>query len=697
LIKARAVAGDLEAGEAIIRDLAPFVWRKYLDFAAIADVHAMKRQINAVKGFADIAVAGHNIKLGAGGIREIEFFAQTQQLIAGGRQRDLRVRDTLPALDALVARGWIKDTVRDELGAAYCFLRRIEHRLQMTADEQTQELPTDATALERLAQFSGYADMAAFSAALTPVFETVQRHYRALFESSPGLTSLGANMVFAGEIDDPATVAALTEMGFSQPSSVLATVRGWHHGRYAAVRSPRARERLTEVQPILIAALGASADADQAFGNFDRFLAELPEGVQLFSLLRANPNLLRLVADVMGTAPRLARTMSRRRRVLDAVLDPKTFGALPTRKELDAVMASDAPPTAALDQVLDQVRVIGQEQSFLIGVRVLTGTVHAGQAGHAYARLAETLIGRVQAAVEVDIAATNGRVPGGEAVVIAMGKLGGREMTAASDLDLILIYDCDADAALSDGGKPLAPAQYYGRLTQRLISGLSAPTSEGQLYDVDMRLRPSGQKGPLATSITSFKHYHAGDAWTWEHLALTRARAVSGPEVLTTNVSAVIRGILTRKRDRAKTAFDVLEMRRLIATEKGSDQLWNLKQVRGGLVDVEFIAQYLQLVSAADHPDVLDTNTVGALSKLAEAGVVSQGDADVLIGAGRLLHDLGQIQRLCQDTDFDPVTAPAGLKQLMMQAAQVPSFSVLEADLRNRLDQVHHLFETLIV
>ncbi len=697
LIKARAVAGDLEAGNAMIGELAPFVWRKYLDFAAIADVHAMKRQIHAVKGFADIAIAGHNIKLGAGGIREIEFFAQTQQLIAGGRQRDLRVPETLTALDRLTARGWIKETVRDELAASYQFLRRVEHRLQMVADEQTQELPTDETQLNRLAQFCGYPSIAAFSADLTRVFETVQRHYRVLFESSPGLTASGANMVFAGQIDDPGTVTALSDMGFSQPSSVLATVRGWHHGRYAAVRSPRARERLTDVQPILISALGASADPDRAFASFDRFLSELPEGVQLFSLLSANPNLLRLVAAIMGTSPRLARTLSRRRRVLDAVLDPRTFGALPSRADLDAVLALEVPPEASMPEVLDRVRVIGQEQAFLIGVRVLTGTVVAAQAGEAYARLAETLVCRVQDAVEDDLRRSNGRVPGGAAVVMAMGKLGGREMTAASDLDLILIYDFDETATASDGAKPLAPAQYYGRLTQRLISGLSVPTAEGQLYDVDMRLRPSGQKGPLATNLSSFIQYQAGDAWTWEHMALTRARIVSGPEALRSKVNATIHTTLTRSRDRSKTAADVLDMRRLIAAEKGTDNIWNLKQVPGGLVDVEFIAQYLQLVSAAQHPGVLDTNTLAAISKLAAAGVLSASAADTLTAAGRLLHDLGQVQRLCLDTDFDPETAPAGLKQLMADAAHLPSFSVLEADLRDKLASVRDLFKKLIV
>ncbi len=530
LIKARPCAGDLEAGRELLRDLAPFIWRKYLDYAAIADVHAMKRQIHAHRGFGGIAVAGHNIKLGRGGIREIEFFVQTQQLIAGGRQPDLRTPQTLLALDRLVARGWIKDAVAAELSEAYLFLRRIEHRLQMVADEQTHEVPDDPARLLRFAQFCGYPDVETFAAELRARLETVQRHYAALFEGSPGLTPGGVNMVFAGEQDDPGTVAALKQMGYQSPEQVLATIRGWHHGHYAAVRTARGREVLTEMQPLLIAALADTADPDRALVAFDRFLSELPAGVQLFSLLRANPSLLRLIADMMGSAPRLARILSRRRRLLDAVLDPGTLGALPTAEELDRLIAAEiGQGDHDLQYVLDRARVVGSEQQFLIGIRVLSGVIKANQAGGAYALLAERLIEHLMAATERELARAHGHVAGGGAAVIAMGKLGGREMTAASDLDLILVYDFDPAAAESDGARPLAPTHYYTRLTQRLISALSSATAEGTLYEVDMRLRPSGQQGPVATQLASFIDYQADAAWTWEQLALTRARVISGP------------------------------------------------------------------------------------------------------------------------------------------------------------------------
>ncbi len=697
LIKARACAGDLEAGGRLLEDLSPFIWRKYLDYAAIADIHAMKRQIHAHRGFGKIAVAGHNIKVGRGGIREIEFFVQTQQLIAGGRQPDLRTPETLEALRRLAARGWIKEQVGRELTEAYLFLREIEHRLQMVADEQTQEIPSAPERLEGFALFCGYPDVADFSAALVARLETVQRHYAALFEDSPELTPAGVNMVFAGEQDDPGTVAALKEMGFQNPSEVLAIVRGWHHGRYAAVRTERARERLTEVQPLLIAALADTSDPDRALVSFDRFLSELPGGVQLFSLLRANPGLLRLLADIMGTAPRLARILSRRRRLLDAVLDPGTLGMLPTAEELDHLIAAEIGlGEHDLQYVLDRARVVGSEQQFLIGIRVLSGAIKANQAGGAYALLAERLIDALKAVCERELERLNGRVPGGAAAVIAMGKLGGREMTAASDLDLILVYDFDPGATQSDGAHPLAPTQYYARLTQRLITALSSATAEGTLYDVDMRLRPSGQQGPMATQLSSFVEYQAKEAWTWEHLALTRARVISGPPALKEKVEAAIRGALVRPHDPAKVAADVRDMRQRIAKEKGTENIWELKQVRGGLVDLEFIAQYLQLVNAAAHPGVLDQNTVEAYRRLRDAGVLAPAHAEVLIPATRLVHDLTQILRLCLEGSFDPATAPSGMKELLAQAGDAASFAELDAKLAETLKKVAALFDEII-
>jgi [glutamine synthetase] adenylyltransferase / [glutamine synthetase]-adenylyl-L-tyrosine phosphorylase len=696
LIKARIIAGDQNAGQRFLSDIAPFVWRKYLDFAAIADVHAMKRQIHAVRGFNDIAVAGHNIKVGRGGIREIEFFAQTQQLIAGGRQTDLRIPDTLGALDALCARNWIKANVRDDLNEAYCFLRLIEHRLQMIADEQTQTLPKDTDALASLAAFSGFASFDDFANALTKRLATVQQHYRKLFEASPTLTATGRDMVFAGATDDPATLATLSNMGFSQPATVIECVRGWHHGRVRAIRSARARELLTEMQPHLIEALSATANPDQAFSGFDRFLADLPSSVQLFSLLKQHPALLDLVATIMGTAPRLSRVLSHRGRVLDAVMDPGFFGQRSDAASYQ-LMSDSEFVAASFEQALDRARILGSEQAFLIGVRVLTGTINASDAGSAYAQLADQLIEALAGRVASEMVSLHGSVSGRGAAVVALGKLGGREMTAASDLDLIVIYDSDTDAPPSNGPKQLAPAQYFARLTQRLIGAFTVPTAEGALYEIDMRLRPSGQKGPVATQLSSFIDYQHQEAWTWEHMALTRARVVSGSPALRSAIDAAIRNVLCRPRDRAKISTDVRDMRHRIVEAKGTLDPWDLKQVRGGLVDIEFIVQYLQLVHAATDPGVLDQNTIIALEKLRDRALIAPATAATLLAAAQRLNNLTQVLRLSLVDAFDPATAPDGLKRLLAQVGDAPTFGVLAADLAAQHQAVAELFDQLVV
>ena len=703
MIKARPVAGDIAAGEDFLRELAPFIWRKYLDFAAIADIHAMKRQIHTHKGIGGIMVAGQNLKLGRGGIREIEFFAQTQQLIAGGRQPDLRTRATIDALAALAERGWVKPAVRTELDQAYRYLRRLEHRLQMVADEQTHEVPSNPAALERFARFAGYRSETEFSVELTRTLETVEKHYAGLFEDAPALAESGSNMVFAGPTDDPQTLAELARFGYSQPAQVLAIVRGWHHGRTPSVRSPRARERLTEVQPLLIAALADTVDPDGAIASFDRFLSELPSGVQLFSLLAAQPALIRLIADIMGSAPRLAHILSKRRRLLDAVLDPQVLGSAFNGAAIDELLLkafATARMTSQGDsgqEILDTARRIGSEQTFLVGVRVLTGSISATEAGVAYATIADRLIAGLLTEVTRQMEEDHGRVPGGAAVVVAMGKLGGREMTAASDVDLIVIYNFDTAAEQSDGERPLAPPHYYTRLTQRLINAISARTAEGALYDVDMRLRPSGQKGPVATRLSSFASYQADEAWTWEHMALTRARVIAGSRELAADVERDVRRVLVTRRDQAKIAADVRDMRKRIEAEKATSDIWHLKQVRGGLVDLEFIVQYLQLVHAADHPALLHQTTLVSLAAAASEGIIGPEDYHRLANAGQLLHDLTQILRLTLEGAFNPGLAPKGLKSLLVRAGHAASFEDLEAKLKQALADISAAFEKLII
>jgi glutamate-ammonia-ligase adenylyltransferase len=696
LIKARVAAGDIEAGEAFLAQLAPFIWRKYLDFAAVADIHAMKRRVHAFKGHGAIAVEGHDIKLGRGGIRDIEFFAQTQQLIAGGRHPELRTRGTIETLERLAKGGWIASEAASELTAAYLFLRRIENRLQMVEDQQTHIIPAGRDDLDRVARLSGFADTNAFGEALLARFKRVETHYEALFEKLPEVPSVAPSLVGGADEGNPAALAGLQRLGFQNPEATIAVVRAWQSGRYAATRSERARERLIQFLPSLLEAFGRTADPDLALLTFDRVIGEMPAGLQLFSLLAANPSLLRLIADIMGTAPRLARILAKRPRLLDAVLDPGFFGTVPTPAKLKALVGAALAEARDYQEALDRARIVGREQAFLIGVRVISGTLSARQAGAAYADLAETLIETLAKRVKEELIHAHGRMPGGEAAILAMGKLGGREMTAGSDLDLIVVYDFAGDDAQSDGAKSLPGVQYYTRFTQRLIASLSAETAEGSLYQVDMRLRPSGSQGPVATKLSSFTAYQKGSAWTWEHLALARARVMGGPASLRRQIEDTIKAVLSAPRDREAVAGDVRTMRARIAEEKGTTDIWDLKQVRGGLIDLEFIAQFLQIVSAAAHKDVLDQNTETALTKLAAAGVLARGDAEILVAAARLYHTLTQVLRLCLDKPFVADEAPRALKDLLARASEMPDFATLEATLNDTLGAVHAAFERIV-
>ena len=696
LIKARPCAGDLAAGEAFLDEIAPFVWRKYFDYAAIADVHSIKRQIHAHKGHGRIAVAGHNLKLGRGGIREIEFFVQTQQLIAGGRNPRLRGRRTLDMLDALARENWISARTRDEMKEAYRFLRRIEHRIQMVADEQTQTLPEDTQGVLRIARLAGFAGHDEFAEALLAHLERVQHHYAELFEEEPSLSSDLGSLVFTGDDDDPATLETLSRLGFRRPAEVTRAVRSWHFGRYAATRSARARERLTEITPALLEALAATASPDAALIAFDRFLAGLPTGVQLFSLLRSNPALLHLLANILGTAPRLAAIVTRHPRVLDGVLDPAFFEEVPNGEEFARRLDDTLAEAGNYEDALDRARIFGQEQGFLIGVRILSGAITADRAGSAFALLASVILDRLLRLVEREFATTHGEMPGGAAVILALGKLGGCEMTASSDLDLILLYDYDDDPGTSDGRRSLSGSQYYIRLTQRLVAALGAPTSEGTLYEVDFRLRPSGKAGPLATRIDSFERYQQQEAWTWEHMALTRARVVAGDRALAERARTVIRRVLTRRRNADEVRRDVRDMRARIEAEKGIDDPWDLKNVAGGLVDLEFIAQYLQLVHAARHPEILAVNTLTALNEAARAGLLPAAEADILIPAARLYQNLTQILRLCIETRFVPQEAPGEFRDFLARAGELPDFGTLQAHLVETQAAVRRSFERVI-
>ena len=695
LIRARPVAGDLDAGRDFLTELTPFLWRKHLDFAAIQDIHSIKRQIHAQRGGATVAVAGHNIKLGRGGIREIEFFAQTQQLIWGGRQPELRQRRTVPALDALAAAGHISQRTADDLAKAYGFLRRVEHRLQMIDDAQTHTVPADAGGLRHLALFLGYATSDAFAAALTRRLTIVESHYANLFEEAPSLAAPG-NLVFTGTEDDPETLRTLSQLGFKEPGTVAAIVRAWHHGRYHATRSQRARELLTELVPVLLRSFGASAAPDAAFIRFDHVLSRQLAGVQLFSLLHQNPALLDLVAEIMGAAPTLAETMMNRPGVLDAVLASGFFEPLPPGATLTADLGRLLDRARHAEEVLDLARRWVAERKFQVGVQVLRQRLDGEAAAGAFADIAEAALAALLPRVAAEFARAHGTVAGGAVVVLGLGKLGSREMTFASDLDLILIYDAPADAESAGGAQLLAAPAYYARLSQRFINALTAATGEGRLYEVDMRLRPSGTAGPVASSLEAFHRYHRELAWAWEQMALTRARPVAGDGALSARVMAEVRSVLVRPRSVQSLARDVAEMRARIADAHRNPSPFDVKHRRGGMVDIEFITQFLQLRDAARMPQVLHANTRAALTALAAAGALPATDAETLVRALTLWRNVQGLLKLTVPEPFDEAGTPIAVKDLIARGCATIDFDALKQDMDAAARAAYGLFRQLV-
>jgi [glutamine synthetase] adenylyltransferase / [glutamine synthetase]-adenylyl-L-tyrosine phosphorylase len=695
LIKARPIAGDRAAGQRFLRELQPFIWRKNLDFAAIQDIHSIKRQINAHRGGGRIAVEGHDIKTGRGGIREIEFFAQTQQLIWGGRLHELRVGPTCEALRRLAAAGRVDAATAAQLTEDYRFLRRLEHRLQMVDDVQTHALPSDRAGIGRIAVFLGYAKTEGFVADLCASLGSVERHYAELFEHAPSLAGPG-NLVFTGADDDRETLRTLAQLGFAEPASVAALVRSWHHGRLRATRSQRAREILTELVPELLRIFGATPHPDIALRRFDQFLSHLPAGVQLFSLFHANPGLLALVAEVMAEAPRLAERLAQHPALLDAVLTEDFFAPLPGPAALAADLGQVLAGARDFEDTLDALRRWAGERQFQVCVQLLRRALDGAAAGAALANIAETALRSLLPAVEAEFAQRHGRVAGGRFAVIGMGRLGSCEMTLASDLDLILIYDAPPGTETSDGMHPLTLAGYYARLSQRLIGAITAPTAEGRLYAVDMRLRPSGEAGPIASHFAGFAHYQREAAWTWEHMALTRARPVAGDAVLCRQTSERLNEVLRAPRDPRRLVIDVADMRRRIAEENPRPSPRDLKNLRGGLIDLEFIVQYLMLRHAAASPQILQRGTAQAVLKLGQVGLLPKRAQRELGNSLALFRTVQAVLALLDDgAPSDAALAEPDATTLARSVGAV-DFAQLDADITEATARVRSWYDRLI-
>ncbi|EJF85733.1 bifunctional [glutamine synthetase] adenylyltransferase/[glutamine synthetase]-adenylyl-L-tyrosine phosphorylase [Candidatus Bartonella washoeensis] len=689
MIKARPVAGDKRAGFNFLKELFPYVWRKYLDYAAIADIHSIKRQIHAYKNYGQIAAYGHNVKLGRGGIREIEFFVQTQQLIAGGRFPQLRGRQTVAMLTELHTLGWISEKTRDSLIKSYAFLRNVEHRIQMLADEQTHLLPNDILQFTSVAYLMGYQESSSFIHDLLKTLQIVEKHYAALFENEQELGLEIGNLVFTGEKDDPETLITLSRLGFERASDICRIMRTLHCGRYKATQSAEARERLTELTPALLKAFGATKRADEAMLRFDSFLQGLPSGIQLFSLLQSNPSLLDMLVLIMGAAPRLAEIITRKPHVFDGMLDPKIFSELPTRTYLENRLEYFLEGVISYEEILDHLRVFADEQRFLIGIRILNGAITGNRAGFAFTALADLMIAKTFSAVQKEFSSLHGSIKGGRVGIMGMGKLGSCELTAGSDVDLIFLYEHDEDAEISDGEKPLYVSQYYIRLAQRFVAALSTLTSQGILYHVDLRLRPLGNKGPVAVSFQFFRKYYRKEAWIWEHLALTRARGVAGDSDFLQKLENEVCAIIAFSRDKKSVVKAVRDMRTLIEKEKPPKNQWDLKTMLGGIMDLEFIAQFAVVTHVIEFQ--IGATTADILAHLPNS-FLNQSFVSDLCRAYSLYTNLSQITRLCLNDALNPHDMPLGLSDLLLTSAGEPDLPRIEKLIEETGQSVRSIF-----
>lgn len=636
-IRSRAAAGDIAIGRQFLDAIRPFIWRRSLDFGAVEQIRGISRRIRDHYAQGQQLGPGYDLKRGRGGIREIEFFAQIHQLIHGGREPQLRAPATLGALKALGEAGRIDPADAEELAAAYRLYRTIEHRLQMVEDQQTHRLPKQTGALDNVARLHGLADGGALVSLLRPHVDRVGSVYDALVSGEEQQLPHQAE-----KLD-----AALADAGFADPSAARSRIEHMREGKSRSLRTAVAQAALEAMLPTLVAALGKAPSPNDALNRFEDLVAGLPSAINLFRLLEARPALARALIDVLSHAPALSQALSRRPALLDGLIDSTALEPPPPVEELIAEFAV-SERSDSYEQLLDLVRQRVGERRFALGLQLIEGASDAIEVGHGYARVAEAALVVLARATIDAFEEAHGRVPGGELLVVALGRLGGGALTHASDLDIIYLFTGDI-LCESDGRRPLGATTYFNRLAQRVSAALSVPTAAGPLYEVDTRLRPSGTQGLLAVSTASFAQYQRENAWTWEHMALTRARAIFGSPAARAEVEAVIDEVLHRERDPATLTADIVKMRGEIAKHKPPSGPFDVKLIGGGLVDVEFTVHLLQLRHRTGFEPRLRT----AMRELAGQGLIDPA----AIAAHQLLTRMLVTLRLVSPASAEPPEA----------------------------------------
>ncbi len=678
-IRARVCAGDHMLGAYFMRSIQSFIWRRSLDFGQLKNIRDMSAQIRDHYSRGQTLGLGYDLKRGRGGIRECEFYAQAHQLIHGGRDAGLRMADTRAALAALAEAGRIDPADAATLSDAYTALRTIEHRLQMVNDRQTHAIPDKQDDLDALARLHGLINGNELLTGLRRHVEQVQAIYDILAgpqtSSSPRIAEEGL------PLDDQ-----LSSLGFTNPTDIAHRLSRWRSGKVRAIRSEAAREAFEAVLHAILAALARAPDPERAIARFDNMIAALPSAVNFFLLLQARPALLQLVADILSYAPVLAEALGRRTELLDGLIDATAL-ELPEGTASHIAALNQKTDGQDYQSILDNVRAYVGEQRFSLGVQLIEGRHDPLAIARCYAHLAQAATQILTQATVAEFEVTHGKIAGGELLILALGRLGGEALTHASDLDLILLFTGDY-AAESDGPKPLGATQYFNRLAQRVVAALSVPTASGALYEVDTRLRPSGAKGLLCASLDSFAHYQRSEAWTWEHMALTRARPIFGSVQGRRQLQAIVDDVLNMPRDAIRLKSDITNMRTDMATHKPPKGTLDVKAMRGGLVDIEFIIHTLQL----EYHNGLMPQLDQAAAKLLEAGLLSPQ----VVKAQDLLSRLLVILRLVAP-DCEPPPEPA--QMLIARCLDLPDWSSVIAEIDSAHDDVvkawHRLFDEI--
>jgi len=689
MIKARVAAGDIKAGAQYLQNLSGWVWRRNMDFAALDDIAAIKNQINRHYDQDKELGPGYNVKLGLGGIREIEFFAQVNQLLHAGRHPSLRLRGTLQALAELQALKLLEADAASALTSAYVFLRTLEHRIQMVDDAQTHELPKNQPDMDRIALFMKFKDRAELLTQLSLHTQNVSKIYDGLLpDHQPQNT---------GDYSEPHVANTIEKLGFPDAAGAVSLIEGWRRGRHRALRTQRAKGLLEQCLPILLEAFSQTENPSAALLRFDKFISQLPTGVQLFSLLHSNPSLFSLLARVIGLAPALADTLAKKPELWDMVLEPSFFASVENEADLMTDLGIRLGSARDFQDVLDLVRKFVAEQKFRTGVHLLESIAGVEETGAALTRVADVALKTLVPYVGREFARRHGVFPGGGIAILAMGKYGGQELTQTSDLDIVFLYHAQDMSQLSDGTKPLMPSQYFSRLGQNIITAITALTPEGRLFEVDTRLRPSGQQGPLVVTLKTFQDYYAQSAWTWEHMALTRARIIISPEAMLADLRTSVESVLAKKRDATALLTAVHKMRKKLFDQFGSENMWAVKHCRGGLVDMEFICQYLMLKNGHTHPAVFKAEISKAIITLKEHNILSADDAAFLEQAHLFLQKIQSLLRLSLGRAPETVeNIPRGLYAVLLKAVELDDMPALERELVDTESKIYKLYLKLV-